>query len=159
MSFQVTIRTEGLDGVDGALARLTPIDGQSLLSGLGRLIREQTVARIQSGGPAPGGEAWRPNLERRTPILHRSGALARSIDYRAGASQLVVGSGLVYAAIHQFGGVIRPKDKPRLAFRIGNRLVFAGSVTMPKRPYLGLSAEDRQEAARAVVLFLRKALR
>jgi phage gpG-like protein len=153
--FTINLTSLGLREAEAALARLSPLDGADLLSGLGRLIREQTVDRLQAGGPSPGGAAFKPNLEGRKPVLFRSGELARSVDYRAGAQQLLVGSSLIYAAIHQFGGTIMPKNASRLAFRIGNRLVFARKVTMPARPYLGLSGEDRSEIVRATALFIR----
>lgn len=159
MSFSINITALGFSDADAALARLNPLEAQGLLSGLGRMIREQTVERITAGGPAPSGVSWAANSEGRSPVLFKSGALARSIDYRADAAQVVVGSGLIYAAIHQYGGVILPKEAPRLAYEIGNRMIFAGKVTMPARPYLGLSASDRAEASKAVVLFLQRLFR
>jgi len=47
-----------------------------------------------------------------------------------------IGSDRVYAAIHQFGGTIRPKKAGgRLVFTVGGKKVFAKSVTIPARPY------------------------
>lgn len=154
----VTIRVSlvGIDSVDAVLARLNPFQADTLLESLARLIREQTRDRLIAGGPAPDGAAWAPNKEGRTPILHRTGALARSIDYAVSGMQAIVGSGLVYARIHQDGGVIRPKSASRLAFRVGGKLVFAGSVTMPARPYLGLSGDDRSELTQAAVGYIRR---
>lgn len=43
---------------------------------------------------------------------------------------------VIYAAIHEFGGVIRPRTARFLVFTIGGRKIFARKVTMPKRPYL-----------------------
>jgi phage gpG-like protein len=158
VSFTINLTKLGFTDADAALGRLDPIQGEKLLTGLGRLIREQTVERILGGGPSPDGAGWRDTIEMRNPILNRSGALARSIDYRASADSLVVGSSLIYAAIHQFGGVIRPKTASALAFMLGGRLVRTGKVTMPARPYLGLSAENRAEATRSVVAYLRRML-
>lgn len=152
------VTPQGFEAIERRLSRLNPLQQDTLLAGLGRLIREQTVERLQKGGPSPAGQAWTPNREGRKPILFRSGALARSIDYAVGGAQLVVGSGLVYAAIHQFGGVILPKESPRLAFRIGNRMVFARKVTMPARPYIGLSPADRREVILAAVQYIRRVL-
>lgn len=39
----------------------------------------------------------------------------------------------IYAAIHEFGGVIKPKTKKYLMFKIGNRFIKTKSVTIPKR--------------------------
>ncbi|MNR54745.1 Phage virion morphogenesis family protein [compost metagenome] len=47
-----------------------------------------------------------------------------------------------YAAIHQFGGVIRPKKAK--ALKVGGRVV--SQVRIPARQYLGISAEDATES-------------
>jgi phage virion morphogenesis protein len=151
----VHVQLQGIDTIEAALARLNPFQAEHLLEGLARLIRESVRERLLAGGPAPDGSAWAPNLENRRPVLHRSGALARSIDYTVQGMQAIVGSGLIYAAIHQFGGTIVPKSADRLAFRIGNRQVFARKVTMPARPYIGISADDRAELVQAAVAHLR----
>ena len=46
-----------------------------------------------------------------------------------------------YALIHELGGVIRPVAAKALAFKIGDRWVFAKSVTIPARPYLRPAAD------------------
>jgi phage virion morphogenesis protein len=146
----------GVDGVEAALAALAPLKSGVLLEALARLIRESVRERLLAGGPAPDGTAWQANRAGRTPILHRTGALARSIDYLVHGSSIVVGSSLIYAAIHQFGGVIRPKSGAALVFRAGNETIFARQVTMPARPYIGLSAEDRSEIILATAQYLRR---
>ncbi|MCC2096556.1 MAG: phage virion morphogenesis protein [Hyphomicrobiales bacterium] len=62
-------------------------------------------------------------------ILRARGHLAGSFAYQAGAHQVEIGSNLVYAAIHQFGGQAGRGRK----------------VTIPARPILGLSPADEQE--------------
>lgn len=100
----------------------------------------------------PDGNAWAPldpvyAASKRGPgILRESamrGGLQGSITYRAGRNQVTVGTNKVYGAIHQFGGVIVPKHGQFLIFHIGGKLVKARSVTIPARPYLGVSSEDR----------------
>jgi phage virion morphogenesis protein len=151
----IHVQLSGFETVEQALARLNPFQGEQLLEALARLIQQSVRERLIAGGPAPDGAAWAPNIEGRRPILHRSGALARSIDYAVSGMQAVIGSGLIYAAIHQFGGVILPKKGDRLSFQVGNRHVFARKVTMPARPYIGLSGEDRAELVQAAATYLR----
>lgn len=151
----VRLNLSGFETLEAALARLNPFQGEQLLEALARLIQQSVRERLIAGGPAPDGSAWAPNIEGRRPILHRSGALARSIDYAVSGMQAIIGSGLVYAAIHQFGGTIVPKSADRLAFRIGNRQIFARKVTMPARPYIGLSGEDRAELVQAAAAYVR----
>lgn len=50
--------------------------------------------------------------------------------------ELVVGTNVIYARIHEFGGVIVPKKAKFLHFIVGGREVFAKKVTIPKRPYM-----------------------
>lgn len=100
----------------------------------------------------PEGNAWAPlnpdyaATKRGAGILRESamrGGLQGSITYRAGRTDVTVGTNKVYGAIHQFGGEIQAKGQ-FLVFRIGNRLVKTRSVTIPARPYLGISSEDRE---------------
>lgn len=100
----------------------------------------------------PEGNAWAPLNEeyaksKRGPgILRESamrGGLQGSITYRAGRDQVQVGTNKVYGAIHQFGGEILPKHGRFLIFKMGGKTVKARSVTIPARPYLGISNDDR----------------
>lgn len=68
-----------------------------------------------------------------------------------GERTVEVGSNLVHAAIHQFGGVIRPRAAKLLMFR-GH---VAKSVDIPARPYLGLSKEDERELVERTLDWLR----
>jgi phage virion morphogenesis protein len=65
-------------------------------------------------------------------ILIQSGRLRNSISARRDGSKVAVGTNLVYAAIHQFGG---------LAGR-------GRGVRIPARPYLGISKADEAEIER-----------
>lgn len=76
----------------------------------------------------------------RGQVLNRqSGDLAGSIHYRLrGNATAIVGTNMVYAAIHEFGGTIKAKNAPYLVFRVsGGRYVRTKEVHMPARPYLG----------------------
>lgn len=59
-----------------------------------------------------------------------------------------------YAAIHQFGGTIRPR-KAR-ALRFGGRLV--SQVVIPARPYLGISEASERYAIDALLGHIGRAL-
>jgi phage gpG-like protein len=154
VSLQTIIDARGLAGPDAILGRLQPLGEAALLEGLGRLIQEQTRRRLEDEKTSPAGAAWKPNWAG-TSILYASGALSRSIDYLVQGYQLIVGSGLVYARIHQEGGVIEPKTAEALAFRIAGQFVTAAKVTMPARPYVGVSSENRGEIVDAAVRFIR----
>lgn len=137
-----------------ALGRFTDLDPSFLLDPIGALVTSQVQRRIDTEKTGPDGEAWKANSEG-TETLVRSGALLDSIDYEVSGDVAEVGSSLVYAAIHQFGGTIVPKNAEALVFRIGGRTIRAKKVEIPARPYLGLSAANRMEIDALVTTLLR----
>lgn len=131
------------------LERLADLPAAELMDAIGALGVSQTQRRIASEKTSPDGEAWQPN-RRGGSILVLEGHLLGSIDHEASAEQASWGSPLVYAAIHQMGGVIKAKNGKRLRFTIGNQEFFPASVTIPARPYLGLSEANKEEIAQEV---------
>ncbi len=130
-------------------------DTTPIMRAIGTGLVASTQDRMDQG-VAPDGGAWAPlnpayAATKRGPGILREramrGGLQGSITYRARNDQVAVGSNKIYAAIHQLGGVIRPKGSGRLVFRLGNRIVHARSVTIPARPYLGISSDDRDMIA------------
>lgn len=95
---------------------------------------------------APDGTRWKPSLRAQITggeTLIDSGHLVGSISQASGADFAEWGVNRVYAAIHQFGGVIRPVSAKALRFRLANGgFATVQSVTMPARPFLGVSKED-----------------
>ncbi|MCU4601868.1 phage virion morphogenesis protein [Acinetobacter ursingii] len=83
-------------------------------------------------------------IQSKKPLVG-SGLLRDQIHYQVSGDLLLVGSNLVYAAIHQFGGTIKPKNKKTLSWKIGNVSVFAKKVVIPAREYLGISLKDETE--------------
>lgn len=66
------------------------------------------------------------------------------MDVRQNATRAVgrVGSPVMYAAIHEHGGIIRPKNCKYLHFFVGGKEIFARQVTMPKKEWLLKSVQD-----------------
>lgn len=130
-----------LDGIENA-----PLG--ELNEGIGRLVQGQIRHRIEVEKTEPDGAPWVRNNQG-TSILFASGALSRSIDYIADATTIMIGSGLVYARIHQLGGIIKPKNGSALKFWwvSGGFVNFAvvKQVEMPARPYLGMSVANQNE--------------
>ena len=73
--------------------------------------------------------------------LQDTGRLKSSIQRVFDDSSAVVGTNVIYAGIHQFGGIIRPKKAKALHFN-GK---FVSQVNMPARPFLKLESDDLQE--------------
>lgn len=161
MSVELDLTIEGLEEADARLALLDPLDSMALLEGLARLIQEQTRRRIEEEKTDPDGNPWKPNLAG-TSILYKSGAMARAIDYQVSGNSVRVGVGAIggvpYPAVHQGGATIRPKKAKSLVFKLGNRIVHASSVTIPARPFLGISGANSNEILETVADYIRRKL-
>ncbi len=154
----VDMQLTGLDRATQAIERLAGWDRFELMDVIGRLVQLQTRQRIAVEKTGPDGQAW-PKNRRGSSTLYASGTLHDSIDYKTGLGQVTVGSPLIYAAIHHFGGIIKAKNAKALAFMSGNKRVFAKSVTMPARPYLGISPENAKEIEEVVADFISEVLK
>ncbi len=116
----------------------------------------------------PEGNPWAPLLpaykaiKRGPGILRESamrGGLMGSITFRAGADTVEVGTNKIYAAVHQYGATIVPVKATHLRFFLSGGLVEADSVTIPARPYLGVSTEDARMIEETIVDALDRAMR
>lgn len=153
MSVTVEIIDRGLDDAIAKMQALATPDRLELMDSIGQFASEQTKYRLRAEKTAPDGSAWKPNRAG-TPILFASGSLEESIQYRATLDRVLVGSSKPYARIHQFGGVIKAKNGRALAFKSGGDTYFRQSVTIPARPYLGLSAANVEELESVVADFI-----
>lgn len=81
-----------------------------------------------------------------------TGRLRQSITAEQHYPEAYVGSNVVYAPVHEFGATIRPKNKPRLAWRNKETGQWASAleVTIPKRPYLEPALEGSAPAVEAI---------
>ncbi|MEQ1713342.1 MAG: phage virion morphogenesis protein [Hyphomicrobium sp.] len=147
----IGVEVQGIDAVVSKLSRLTSLDRALVLETLGAVVESQTRRRLTSEKTAPDGAAWKPNRAG-TSILVRSGHLLASVHYRVGGGEVRIGSGLIYAAIHQLGGTIVPKKARKLVFPgAGGGMVVVDRVVIPARPYLGVSSANRIEIERVLV--------
>ncbi len=108
-------------------------------------VKSRTLRRFEVSR-APDGSPWPPlspvTLARtgkdRKPLF-LTGRLRNSIAWTVRGNAIIVGTNLVYARIHQYGG-------------------YAGrgrKVRIPARPYLGITEEDRREAESLLKEWLR----
>lgn len=107
----------------------------------------------------PDGQRWKPSLRAQIQggkTLTKDGHLGDSITSSADSKQAQWGSNRIYAAIHQVGGTITPKNSKALHFQIpGLGWVTRKSVTLPARPFLGISSDDLDEIMTMVRDYLR----
>ena len=151
MAASITIVVEdqalaaGLKTLSERGANLDPV-----MAEIGAVLLASTQQRFETE-TGPEGKSWPKSLRARLEngqTLSKSNRLRLSLTYRASKDAVEVGTNVIYAAIHQFGGRITAKSKPYLAFRLpGGGFIKKKSVTIPARPFLGIDAGDRAEIA------------
>lgn len=160
MDFGVKIEVDKHDlaAINALVTGLSDFDAVPLVEEIVQLGENQTRKRIESGGPGPDGTKWPPNKEG-TPILFRTGRhLHDSIASSSSGTSGEWGAVWEFAHVHQEGAVITPKSASRLVFMLGDKRVFAKKVTIPARPFVGVSAEDAEEIKELVTDYLGRLL-
>lgn len=124
------------DRISPGLARLAKgIENKKpILEAMG--LQFESLTKRAFNEPSLRPRPW-PNKRDGSPAtLRRNQVLVRSIRIASLTNTHVsVATDRIYGAIHQFGGVIRPKNARALAFQLGGRMVFAQKVTIPPRPF------------------------
>lgn len=145
-----------LEGDTAALLRrmrhYSEIDRKSLNAALGEGVRESTLERFKQSKD-PTGRRWKTSIRAAATggkTLIASSQLRNSIKIKSDASGFAVGTNVKHAATHQFGEpgrTIRAKRAKALRFMAGGHWVTKKQVrvSIPARPFLGLSDEDMQE--------------
>lgn len=151
---KIEVVATGFDALASRIGRLGSFNRALVLDALGALGENQTKRRIAHEKTSPDGAAWPPNRTG-TSILVRDGHLRDSIHHVVEGEHAVRwGSGLIYAAIHQVGGTIRPVNARKLVFQGVDGLVFADQVTIPARPYLGISPANAVQIERRLIAYI-----
>ncbi len=153
MSVTYTLRVDNAEILSG-LARMRHVseDLRPVLTDIGAELESSTVKRFVTN-IAPDGTPWKGSLRAEktgTPTLVLTAHLRDSIHFLVEANAVEVGSNLIYAKVHQTGAVISAKGGA-LAFTLyGGQFVTVKSVKLPKREYLGLSANDNRAVVEIV---------
>lgn len=146
----VSIRIED-EGFRDALTRLLERSAnlQPVFAEIGSALQATTEDRFEAE-TGPDGQAWAAHspvtlLKRGASakkLRHRN-HLYQSLSYAAGRLQAAVGTNRTYARIHQLGGKAGRGRK----------------VTIPARPYLGVSTDDRRMIAEILTDHLAEGVR
>lgn len=135
------------DALDAMLHIEAAIDDMSgLFEHMGEVLLDIHEARFNAQ-ESPDGIPWQalsPWYQESKPkqkdkILTLDGNLRSTLHWQIEGNTLLFGTNLIYGAIHQFGGTIKPVK--------GNALNVGGcpvkQVVIPARPWLGISAQDK----------------
>lgn len=145
-----TVDASDLQRVTKRLEPLFDFDGTELMTAIAALGESQTRRRIEEEKTAPDGTPWKPN-HAGTPILVATGQhLLSSLIWTSSTTDAEWGATWEYAHVHQDGMTIVPKNAEKLVFQMGGRTVFAKEVTIPARPFVGLSDDNEQEIVELV---------
>lgn len=122
-----------LDRLSKRLDRMAAMELDELMDIVGAEVENQTRRRIESEKTDPEGnewEDWSPAYGKTRhsghSLLEGEGSLLDSMTYELNQDSVVVGTNLIYGAIHQFGGE-----------EVG--------IDIPAREYLGLSVENEDD--------------
>jgi phage gpG-like protein len=117
-------------------ARAAAKSPRPILRAMGTTLKSITEGTFNSVGaeyrpaPWPAKRDGTPsNLQSQNPVLSKSFFLTVTDD------AAIVSNPTRYAAIHQFGGVIKPREKKALHFVVNGMHFTVQSVTMPARPF------------------------
>ena len=134
--------------IDVEADKLKDLIDKALDSGKTRPLMQNIGARLTADAQInfrsqsdPTGKPWKPTI-RGGQILRDTGRLRNSITYTYDDESVSVGTNVIYAAIHNYGGKIKAKNAPYLAFMVGDKFVQKKEVTIPQRQFLGI--EERQ---------------
>lgn len=136
--------------IDAALYHLLAF-GNNMAPAMGEIaaVGEATTRLRFRTETGPDGQRWKPSLRVQLyggRTLTKDGHLSGSTSANHGKDFAEWGMNRVYAAIHQFGGVIRPRSGGSLRFRLANgAFVSAKTVSIPARPSLGVNDDDADD--------------
>lgn len=133
------------------LGRIAGMDKAGINNAIAEGLRTSTIERFQAE-KSPEGKKWKQSIRAREEggkTLTKSTALRSSIRSDSSADGLAIGTNDIRAATHQFGDtrIIKAKRKKALRFRVNGRWVSKKEVkvTIPARPFLGVSEDDEEE--------------
>ena len=140
---------------------------------IGEIGRSSIVKNFESEGrPTPWKKSKRA-IKAGGQTLTKSGRLRKSIVYKAGRTEVDIGTNIIYARIHNLGGTINSPARERVLHfsqktrgKIGAGDLFARrskaryamkvngkayTIIMPKREFMLLQAEDWNEIRAALI--------
>lgn len=124
-------------------------DMTELMDLIGSVLVNGARTRIAETNVDPDGVPWPKSFRVESgqggKTLYDQGNLLASITEEPAPREVTVGSNLIYAGVHQTGATIRPKTAGALFFTLADGTkVMAGEVTIPARPYIGISDGERE---------------
>jgi phage gpG-like protein len=123
-----------------------------VLRAMGTTFMSITMGNFNDAGAEYRPRPWKPKHDGTPSKLQKSNTLARSFHLTVTDKTATVSNPMIYAAIHQFGGVILPKSGKFLSW-VGpdGKRIFAKKVTIPARPFFPVLDDKLTEKAEAKI--------
>lgn len=174
----ITIEIDERSAAEDFADRVGSVSLRPLYASIGEYMLLETDDRFVRE-EAPDGTPWEPlspaTLAAKTTekILQEKGTragLRGRINYQAGEDGVAVGTNLIYADVHQYGideEVNVPAHTRRITQAFGRELeepvevevsAHTRQMTVPARPYLGMSSENEEVIAGMIQDFIRREL-
>ena len=121
---------------------------EKVFRAMGTTFMSLTMGNFKSAEYRP--SEWPAKRDGTPSKLQLNGVLSRSFHLEASNKSATVKASPIYAAIHQFGGVI--KGKPWLRFKWGPEKgdwATVAQVTIPARPFFPVDASGERMTAKA----------
>lgn len=117
---------------------------EGYLNAIGQVLQSNTQLRFHDG-KGPDGSPWLPVIRGGAPLRDTGAHLMNAVSHSVEGNSVLVGVPYAWAVVHQEGRTIQAKSGRFLAFKIGDRWSRKRQVTIPARPFLGISPGDRQD--------------
>ena len=128
---------------------------ERVMQGISEFMLDRIKQNFLDGGRV---SPWAPLAGGGASHLIKTGQLFNSLrnEWNETTAKVTTSGGLPYAAVHQYGGIIRHpgSDKPQ-AFTVDGVSVFTHhtdphSITIPERPYMVLGEQDVDEIVKYI---------
>ncbi|WFF39582.1 phage virion morphogenesis protein [Moraxella nasibovis] len=141
----LTITIDDADALKGLNTLINNAkDSHRMMKSLAEELKTLTTENFES--QSFGGQGWQPKAFGKGRTLQDTGELSDSISTKATSTTAQVGTNVVYARIHHFGGTIHAKKAPFLMFKTPSGFARVKSVTIPSRPFLPVSPSGQLQS-------------
>jgi len=174
----VSITINGSDAINKKLRDLGSGNFAGLYARIGEVVKQQVDQRFDKQVD-PSGAPWAPRKElgglsssgKANRILQKTNRLRLSIQYQAQSDAVLVGTNVVYAPIHQFGGVVNVAITPKMRkyfwakyyenqnpkykyMALTKKTSFR--IQIPARAFLGINDQDKKEINQVIEDYIRE---
>jgi len=143
------------DDISPAITRMMKLaaDPTPVMRAMGTTFKSITEGTFNSVGASYRPTPWPAKWGGSPSILIKHGVLSKSFHLDITPKTATLSNPTKYAAIHQFGGVIRPKNAPALRFQAEDGTwVVTMKVTIPARPFYPIKDDKLTPAAEEKII-------